>query len=926
MYFRLLILLSMLLPELAMAADLFTPVSGDKSMQVLAAMFGQLGTFGSSSSDAFVKVIETFNGAVLIIGGVLVAYTIVIGTVGTAHDGEMLGKKFSSVWVPIRTAMGTALILPVIGGGYCVMQLIVGWLIVQGIGIADAVWGAYMSSDSIAKTVQIGLERPQIKDFTWKTMSSLVCLKGYEKIYRKASNETPNVFPALNFGLTTETTPVSTVISFGVPTNDGGFFKDSCGTVTVSRNDPLPASTYADAMLGDISALNGDLSAADAKNLQAVQALIASLTSAADTFTNNPAYSSALESAVTSASNAYSTTMKDAASGIVNKVSDFNQLQKSATQDGWMLAGAWYMRMSYLMDVAQKAVGKTPEASGAKGVTSKTFQDSFINQYAKVLQEIKDKSMSATEFGVGNSEANSESATGGLWDWIKSGFSLDKLIKKVFKADALTAAENNAHPVMEMKRVGSWAGIAAGTMYAAYGSALTAAGTLQGNGVSFAIATLPLAMIVFPMLAVLTFTLSFVLPMMPFMIWIGVFLGWLILCVEAIIAAPMWAVMHLSPNGDDLVGTASQGYRLVLSLILRPVLMVFGLIAALTIITVFGQMINKVFFDVFILSQQDSNIFIWLISLLAAPMIYMGLMWTLITKTMNIIHVIPDQLLQWFGGGGPQIGDYGQTMGGHGSQSYGAMSQMGSIGAKGLDAKRNMVDLNKQSQQVAEQKETNKQLKDEADKKKNFEKEEKFGKTGAKLLGGSGNSGMSMNMGPNPAKKTQQGGSFNSAQNAVNEARQEIQMEGAVQSLGGTESSDYMAFTEAMEKDTDAGMSFQQAFNKNYGQSLDQKYGSGVGEFIVKSSNGNINPHSSGFVKGLEQVSTIQAMYGKLPPNQMQEKTSALINSAIKDVAKSGGNINDAVNSKIDFAYQNSKSVDKTAITPPSAGAADEKG
>lgn len=910
MYFRFLILLAMLLPEFAMAADLFTPVSGDKSMQVLAAMFGQLGTFGSSSSDAFVDVIATFNGAVLIIGGVLVAYTIVIGTVGTAHDGEMLGKKFSSVWVPIRTAMGTALILPVIGGGYCIMQAIVGWLIVQGIGLADAVWSTYMSSSSITKTVQIGLERPQVKDFTWKTMSSLICMKAYEKIYKAEQTKAPEVFPAIVFGTSTETTPVSTVINFGVPSNDGGFFKDSCGTVVVSRNDPLPTSLYADAMLGDISVLNGDLSAADAKNLQAVQTMITSLTSVADTFTSNPTYSSALENAVNSASNAYSTTMKDAASGIVNKVADFNQLQKSATQDGWMLAGAWYMRMSYLMDVAQKAVGKTPEASGSKGVASKLFQDSFVNKYAKVLQEIKDKSATATEFGVSNSESNSESATGGLWDWIKSGFSLDKLIKKVFKADALTAAENNAHPVMEMKRVGNWAGIAAGTMYAAYGSALTAAGTLQGNGVSFAIATLPLAMIVFPMLAVLTFTLSFVLPMMPFMIWIGVFLGWMILCVEAIIAAPMWAVMHLSPNGDDMVGTASQGYRLVLSLILRPVLMIFGLIAALTIITVFGQMINRVFFDVFILSQQDSNIFIWLVSLLAAPMIYMGLMWTMITKSMNIIHVIPDQLLQWFGGGGPQIGDYGQTMGGHGSQSYGAMSQMGSIGAKGLDAKRNMVDLNKQFQQVAEQQKGN-----EIQKSNQLNK----AKEGIESKGGSGAAALVeqglKNLGiENPGTEDFEGYQGSKMSSAIQDAGN---------SLGGVDSPEHMEFKENMAKDLESGKSFSEAYEKNISQAIDSKHGSGTANFLSKSSGGSMS--GSGYAKALEQISTIQSMYGKLSPNQIKQKTSALIESAMKEVDKSGGSINDAVNSKIDFAYENSKSVDKAAITPPSLGDKDKE-
>lgn len=912
MYFRFLILLAMLLPEFAMAADLFTPVSGDKSMQVLAAMFGQLGTFGSSSSDAFVDVIATFNGAVLIIGGVLVAYTIVIGTVGTAHDGEMLGKKFSSVWVPIRTAMGTALILPVIGGGYCIMQAIVGWLIVQGIGLADAVWSTYMSSSSITKTVQIGLERPQVKDFTWKTMSSLICMKAYEKIYKAEQTKAPEVFPAIVFGTSTETTPVSTVINFGVPSNDGGFFKDSCGTVVVSRNDPLPTSLYADAMLGDISVLNGDLSAADAKNLQAVQTMITSLTSVADTFTSNPTYSSALENAVNSASNAYSTTMKDAASGIVNKVADFNQLQKSATQDGWMLAGAWYMRMSYLMDVAQKAVGKTPEASGSKGVASKLFQDSFVNKYAKVLQEIKDKSATATEFGVSNSESNSESATGGLWDWIKSGFSLDKLIKKVFKADALTAAENNAHPVMEMKRVGNWAGIAAGTMYAAYGSALTAAGTLQGNGVSFAIATLPLAMIVFPMLAVLTFTLSFVLPMMPFMIWIGVFLGWMILCVEAIIAAPMWAVMHLSPNGDDMVGTASQGYRLVLSLILRPVLMIFGLIAALTIITVFGQMINRVFFDVFILSQQDSNIFIWLVSLLAAPMIYMGLMWTMITKSMNIIHVIPDQLLQWFGGGGPQIGDYGQTMGGHGSQSYGAMSQMGSIGAKGLDAKRNMVDLNKQFQQVAEQQKTNKFAEENKKQQKLNDTNSTMQKIDQK--GGSGLAGIIRQglINAGVGESTEQGFQPLSEHfSSLQAQKMNTDMSSAMNALGGEESSEALQFKEGMSQDLAGGMPFSQAYEKNLPSALDAKHGAGAAEFLSKSSGGTMS--GSGFQKGVEQLSTIQSMYGKLSPEQIKHKTSSLISSAMKE----GGNINDAVNSKIDYAYENSKSVDKTAITPP---------
>ena len=52
-----------------------------------------------------VSAISTFNGAVLIIGGILATYTLLAGTLGTAHDGEMLGKKFSSVWIPIRYSL-----------------------------------------------------------------------------------------------------------------------------------------------------------------------------------------------------------------------------------------------------------------------------------------------------------------------------------------------------------------------------------------------------------------------------------------------------------------------------------------------------------------------------------------------------------------------------------------------------------------------------------------------------------------------------------------------------------------------------------------------------------------------------------------------------------------------------------------------------
>lgn len=885
-----------LMPSLAQAANLFEPVPADKAMHLLAAMFGQLGVFGASSSDAFSGVITTFNAAALTVGGILVAYTIFAGTMGTAHDGEMLGKKFSSVWVPIRTAVGTALVLPVMTGGYCVMQALVGWLIVQGIGLADNVWSSYMSASNITKIVTVGMEKPAVSSLAWNTFGSLACMRGYEKLYNDSITKSGGMWPAITWGTTTSSTPGGTLIEFGAKTEVMGFFKNSCGSITIDRQEPLPTGNPMNefSLMGDLSALNGDLSAADAKHVGAVNSLIAAVDNTAKSFIGNTGFDVSSEIKVASAT--YETATKNAAAGVVAKLGDFTQLEKSASKDGFLLAGAWFMRLSYLSEVAQKAVAKVPTASGASGSVNNNFKDQFQSSFLKPLIELRGKS--DAEFGISNSEDQSKAATDGgtgVWDWIKSGFSLDKLVKKVFKADAMAAASSDEHPVMAMKRVGNWAGIVGGAMFLKYGAALTAVGNLQGAGTSLAIATLPIAMIVFPALMAISFMLSFVLPMLPFLIWIGVCLGWVVLCVEALIAAPMWAVMHLTAHGDDMTGSGSQGYRLVLSLTLRPALMVFGLIGALTIITVFGQMINMVFFDVFILSQQDSSIFIWIAGLLAAPLIYAGVMWTVIKKSMEAVHIIPDQILTWFGGAGQQLGHYGESLGGQGSQSYAAVAAVGGMAGGALSARRQGVDLQQQIGQKQAALAGNAQAKEAAISGIKSDLDDKLGGGGSSIV-----------------QKAMSEGGKSADFNSLEAQQIGSKMDGGIQALGGKESSAGVKFNESMNADMDQGMHFDQAFSKNLKSGMDEQYGSGAGAFLDKASQGKLQ--GSEFTKGVEQLGQIFSHYESkgLSGADVAQKTSKVLSAADKNYTNStkstvnGGenNINHYVDKAIGFAQK----------------------
>ena len=76
-----LIALQFLIINNVYAAGFFTPNDGDLSITVLKKLFG--GLMGGGS-DPLQDAIKIFNSSILIIGGILVAYTIVMGTVGTA--------------------------------------------------------------------------------------------------------------------------------------------------------------------------------------------------------------------------------------------------------------------------------------------------------------------------------------------------------------------------------------------------------------------------------------------------------------------------------------------------------------------------------------------------------------------------------------------------------------------------------------------------------------------------------------------------------------------------------------------------------------------------------------------------------------------------------------------------------------------------
>ncbi|KTC92515.1 type IVB secretion system protein DotA [Fluoribacter dumoffii] len=140
-------LLLLLFPGLVLADSSlsFAPPASDYSVVFLGNLFGVVdGVLSGTGSQIMGSMFAVFNAAVLALGGIIIMYTLMVATMNTAHEGQMLGQKWSSIWIPIRSTVGLALLIPKTSG-YCLMQVFVMWVVVQGVGAADKVWDAALS-------------------------------------------------------------------------------------------------------------------------------------------------------------------------------------------------------------------------------------------------------------------------------------------------------------------------------------------------------------------------------------------------------------------------------------------------------------------------------------------------------------------------------------------------------------------------------------------------------------------------------------------------------------------------------------------------------------------------------------------------------------------------------------------------------------
>lgn len=648
--------------------DIFNPSNKDTDVlikYILKPLFG----YGENKELFFAEPMTVFLSGCLVLVAILFIYNLLTDTANTANSGKMLaGRGQNLTWSVLRNVIGIALLIPI--KGIAVAQMIFIWIAVQGLMLANSVYEKmnWLELDNENLAYVSNIQGDLYKSYKVATMAH-VCLEAAK------STGVTNSFAGkpLDFNLS---------ITKGSQAGDYKNYNYNFGT----KLDPKLCGqlTVGFPKIKENNLVNNDTLSEITKfsliNAQEVSSKIQSIHIASmDDLIQNKAKQTALlilknEQSEKLTSQVLEKTIKDLAGyeekikGVFNEVSKIDtKAKKEMTKQGIAAAGSWIWALSNTQTTLTNILNDTPkvtssfnnEANEAKScagwfssfqaecITTKKLNDisptikSNIDKTLFTLSSI-DKEIS-NNFNKSNpalaKAAKAEAKEDGVIDKILSAFDgLD--ITKKFTTDR--TAETN--PLVAQQAVGAWILGIAQSIFAV----LVTGAAIPVLGDSFIGATLAFLPFVLSVI-VAAMVIVFYLPMLPFIIWIGNLIGWIVMLFQAMLGIPIWLVSFMRNDTDGFVGKTGQGYLLILEGFLRPSLMIFALYFAFYLLVPVVKIVN--FFFLFVTNSIYSNIssFFAVCYYIFTIVIYAVLLNKIMVILFNLIESIPDKILTWIG-------------------------------------------------------------------------------------------------------------------------------------------------------------------------------------------------------------------------------------------------------------------------------------
>jgi len=709
----------------------------DMSTQAFTALLGTFFTnpFAAigTASTLLGSMFLVFNTFILVAGTIWATYGIGVAIVQTAHEGQLMGKKLSQVWLPIRMVTGVASLIPAFGG-FSLSQAVLVFATTLGIGAANLGFDAMVSgTNNLTTVVSPSFVSPKaqggasLDEAAFGIFRARVCMdaqneyaaaqeaNGMDMTAEKISATTPAGITGVQYGKP-EARDFCGGVSVTATVNDGARASNSVGGYRVASvnydaiatqmqaratgnfdNYVNQIATLADQWYQDFRAHQGPGGARPVMPVLQLQGIATTYYQALQ-----PAPGDAQQSA-----QALSTTAID-----------------SMKKFGWFGAGAWYATLAEVNAAVAQAAQSVSFTTIPMGMTK---SDGGYNTAVTAVLEGLDKSSAAASSDAAN--ANS-SAGGSSWQGLcrlvagaitppgyrptgncslGQTFAMDLIDMSTAGAGGATSTANGGwstngelrmiDPIIAMKNMGDYMMVAAESVFTAYSylneftddsSGTNIVGSVAkkvvGGTIGKMLAPLKALYPLLPAIAgglfILGMIMSLWIPMVPFVNWWGGLVQYLTIFFEGIAAGPIWAFVHLDANGEGMGQRTETGYLFIINMLFRPFLMLLGFVAAAALIIVMGSFLFWLYPSV--MSNVQGNSITGIFSVMGFLFIFWILMHTLVTTLSNLSVLLPDQALAWAGRAiGAQLGrDAEQHTRGQ-FMAFGRFGQNGVSGAMG---------------------------------------------------------------------------------------------------------------------------------------------------------------------------------------------------------------------------------------------------
>lgn len=148
------------------------------------------------------------------------------------------------------------------------------------------------------------------------------------------------------------------------------------------------------------------------------------------------------------------------------------------------------------------------------------------------------------------------------------------------------------------------------------------------------------------------FILFYVIPFLPFLYFFFAVGNWLKGVFEAMVGVPLWALAHIRIDGNGLPGEAAiNGYFMLFEIFLRPILILFGFLASITIFAAMATVLHEVF-EVAVDNLTGAGTGSSAgkaIDKFFYTIMYAVIMYIMALSSFKLIDLIPNQIMRWMG-------------------------------------------------------------------------------------------------------------------------------------------------------------------------------------------------------------------------------------------------------------------------------------